>query len=419
MHEVIDINNLKLIFSPLPNMESASLGVFIRIGSRFEKKSLKGIAHFLEHMVFKGTRNYSHRRITREIEGRGGFLNAFTSQEITAYHANFLRKNFQRTLDILLDLVYRPLLKDSDVARERNVILEEIKMYHDLPSSRAGMLLGNLLWRGHPLGEEVIGHAATVMAIQRASLQDFRNRYYIPSNMVISLCGDFRKEDVCRIILARTKKIDRRVNLTTVLPAACRGLRIATEKKHLQQSHLCLGFRSVSYRSSQRLALSLLNVILGANMSSRLFEELREKKSLCYDVSTEAKHFKDSGAFLIHAGLDRSKVATALAAILKELEKLKSRGVRPKELSRAKDYLLGQIAMSLEVPQGRMWHFAHDYLTVGKIHDFRELKKKIDSISESRIKTLAEKTFTFEDMCISCVGNIEEGLKEKMQRIAA
>ncbi|NQT28232.1 MAG: insulinase family protein, partial [Candidatus Omnitrophica bacterium] len=239
MHEIININGLDLIFSPFQDIETASLGVFLRGGARFEDRKVKGIAHFLEHMLFKGSLNYSHRQIKREIEGRGGSLNAFTSQEVTAYYANFLNKNLPRVLDILLDMVFNPLLKEREINKERNVILEEIKMYNDLPSSRAGMLLDRLLWKNHPLGEEIIGHVATVKGINRKDLDNFQKKYHTPSNMVISFSGAYSKDKVVDLLTKKIRKTKQRVSLKHFSPSPCQGLEVKCEKKSLEQSHLC------------------------------------------------------------------------------------------------------------------------------------------------------------------------------------
>jgi predicted Zn-dependent peptidase len=416
MYEIANINGATFIFSPFKDLETASLGIFLKIGSRFERKSLKGIAHFLEHMLFKGSKNYSHLEIKREIEGRGGSLNAFTSQEITAYYAHFLNKNLSGALDILLDMVHNPLLEQGEIDKERNVILEEIKMYNDLPASRAMTLLDNLLWEDNPLGEEVIGYASTVKKINRRNLEYFCKEYYIPSNMVISFSGAFPKDEIIGLLKRKIKMASQKAVLHAVSPSACLGLHVKCEIKKLEQCQLCLGFRSVSYRSPERFIAQLLNVILGANMSSRLFEELREKKSLCYDISTELRKYKDSGGFLVHIGLDKSKVILAITTILKELGKIKEGEVSGKELLRAKDYLLGQIAMSLERPQGRMFQFAESYIAQGKIFDFDAIKREIEPVSPSQIKKIANEIFTFENMCISCVGNIEASLEDQIRK---
>ncbi len=418
-HEIISIKGTTFIFAPLPAQETASLGVFFRIGSRFEGKKTKGIAHFLEHMLFKGSKKYSCTRIKREIEGRGGSLNAFTSQEITAYYAHFLRKNLPLTLNILLDMALNPTLDKGDIDKERNVILEEIKMYNDLPASRANVLLDQLLFKGHPLSEEVIGHTQTVKNIRGRDLKAFESKYYVPSNMIISFSGNFPRKKMVGLLKKRIAKGKKPPRLKLIPPAPCKTRRIKCEHKDLEQLQLRVGFRSVSYLSRKRIPAQLLHVLLGANMSSRLFEELRERKSLCYDISTELRKYRDSGAFIIHLGLDKSKLKVAIHSILRELAKIKQKKVPLGELSRAKDYLLGQIAMSLERPQGRMFYLAESYLTRGRVYDFEEIKKEVDAITPFQIKELAESLFKFESMCVSCVGNIGEDGESKIKKLIA
>lgn len=416
MHEIINVNGVSLIFSPFEDVETASLGIFVKIGSRYETKLQKGIAHFLEHILFKGSKAYSYRQIKREIEGRGGSLNGFTSQELSGYYAIFLSKNLKPTLDILLDMVFNPRFIKEEIEKERNVILEEIKMYNDLPASRAVTLLDKLLWNGHPLGEEVIGNPATVKRLKRSDLVNFKNNYYQPHNMVISCSGNFSKENLVKLLREKIRIGSLKVKFKITPPLPLRGLYIKEEKRQIEQCHLCLGFRSVSYTSKERFIAELMSVILGANMSSRLFEEVREKKALCYDISTEARKYKDSGAFVIHLGLDKSKITTALGSIFKELKKIKKKDVSFKELSRAKDFYLGQIAMGIERPQGRMFYLAESYLTLGKIYTFSDVKREIEGISPSKIRNFAKKIFNFRNSCISCVGN-EEGVGTRLKEV--
>jgi len=416
MCEIININGTTFIFSPFRDIETASLGVFLRTGSRLEEKKVKGVAHFLEHMLFKGSKSYSCRQIKREIEGRGGSLNGFTSQELTAYYAYFLNKNLNLTLDILLDMVSGPLLREEDINKERNVILEEIKMYDDLPSSRAVTLLDQLLWERHPLGEDVIGRTSTVKNIERQDLENFRSKYYMPSNMIVSFSGAFSKEKIIELLQKKVSTSSRKANVRITAPSPIQGLGIKIEKKNLEQTYLCLGFRSISYLDKRRLTAQLINIILGANMSSRLFEELREKRSLCYDISTEFRRYRDSGAFVINMGLDKRNIATALTVIVRELDKIKKKEVSAKELSRAKDYLLGQTAMALERPQGRMFYLANSYFTLGKIDDFKKVKENVEAITSSQIKKLAKDIFKLKNMRISCVGNLEDDTEKRIRK---
>ncbi|MBU2103367.1 MAG: insulinase family protein [Candidatus Omnitrophica bacterium] len=412
MNELITVNGAKLIFSPCKDVETASFGVFLKIGRRYETIKTKGIAHFLEHLIFKGSKKHSYKEIKREIEGRGGTLNGFTSHEFTGYYAHFLKKNLLPTLDILLDMVFHPMLTLSDIEKERKVILEEIKMYNDLPSSRVGMLLDKLLWPGHILGEEVIGSAASVKGISRKDLSRFKAAYYLTSNATISCSGNFEKTSLTRLLTERIHPAPGRANLTTIAPGVLRGIAISIEHKKLEQAHVCIGFRSVSYFDQKRFAAELLSILLGANMSSRLFEEVREKKALCYDISTDVRKYKDSGAFVVHTALDKTKIDTALACVLRELQKIKDRCVPSRELTRAKDYLLGQIAMGLERPQGKMFYSAESLLTTGEILSFTRITEIVQKITAEEIQVFAKEIFDFTNMRISCVGDAEAARTE-------
>lgn len=407
MYKLTNVNGATFVYSPFKDIETASLGVFIKIGSRFENKNLRGISHFLEHMVFKGSKNHSYREIKREIEGRGGALNGFTSQETTAYYAHFLSKNLPISLDILLDMVFSPLLKQSDITKERNVILEELKMYNDLPSSRAGSILDKLIWPSNSLGEEIIGYVPTVSRISKSDLSDFKDIYYKPSNLVVSFSGNYDYEEVLDLLRKKINKFSQKTNLKYAAPKPLIGRHIKIENKKIEQTHLCLGFRGVSYMSRQKFVIELINVILGANMSSRLFEEVREKRALCYEISTDARKYKDSGAFVIHAGLNKDKIRVALSSIFKELERIKETKVSDGELLRAKDYMLGQIVMGLERPQGRMFYLAETYLSLGKIYSLEDLKEEIRKVTPDDIRNLSREIFNFKNLCVSCVGDVD------------
>jgi predicted Zn-dependent peptidase len=401
----------------MENLSTTSLGIFLKVGARHEAKHLKGIAHFTEHLLFKGTKNFSYRDIKREIEGRGGTLNGFTSQEITCYYAHFLNKNLKITLDILMDMVLNPLFDPEQIERERSVILEEIKMYNDLPHHRALSLLDKIIWEGHPLGEDVIGLPSSVKSIKKKDLMKFKDTFYLPSCMIVCCTGNIDEQKLLRLLKKKIRYlVDRRVPLSWIPPSPLKGVKTAIEFKDLDQTHLGIGFKGTSYKSQLRFAVELIHVIMGANMSSRLFEEVREKRGLCYEISTEAKKYKDSGAFIIHSGLDKRNVKLAFRHILKQLKAAKEKPVSGKELERAKDYLLGQITMNLERPQGRLFYLADSYITQGRIYTFHDLEKKIKAVDREMILNLARRIFDFNNICISCVGNIDKNLLNRQLR---
>ncbi len=415
--EVINLDGLTFIFSPFKNLETASLGVFVKIGSRFEEKEKRGISHFLEHMLFKGTKNYTYRQIKQEIEGRGGLLNGYTAEELCAYYAHFLKKNLEVVLDILLDMVFSPALKKEDIEKEKKVILEEIKMYNDLPSNRAAMLLDKLLWQSHPLGEEIIGDFRTVKNIAQQDLLAFKDRYYRTPFLVVSFSGDYNKEKIIKLLRKRIKGEDSSFSLKLIPPLALKGIHIKIERRQLEQAYLYLGFRAVSAQSKEKIPIELLNIILGANMSSRLFEAIRERKALCYDISSIALKYKDCGAFIIRLGLDKTKIELALKGILKELKKIQEEKIPQKELERAKDYFLGQLAMGLEQVQSRMFYLAHSYLSLEKIYSFNQIREEVESIQSEHLQQLAQRVFSFKDMAVSCLGDLERDAQDKIREV--
>jgi predicted Zn-dependent peptidase len=419
MHEVINTNGAQFIFSPFKNTQTASLGIFIKNGARFEGKKIKGAAHFLEHLIFKGSKKYSCKKIKQEIEGRGGSLNGFTSQEITGYYAHFLNKNAELVADILSDMVASPLIKEKDVEKERKVILEEIKMYNDLPASRSSALLDKLLWPGHPLGEEIAGSLESVKKISHRDLCRYQQDFYTPEEMVISLSGDVLPQKIIKVFSSSMKKNKTDEAFVSRPPYPLTGVWTVIEKKPIEQTHLAIGFRGPSYLSKERITVEVMNIILGGNMSSRLFEQLRERKPVCYDVSSEMKKYRDTGALVIHVGLDKTQVMAALGSILRELKKISTDKVSAAELSRAKDFFIGQLTMALERPQGFMFYAAESFIQNKKIETPQALKKQIESVTFDDILICARKIFDLKNICIACVGDVEKTHEEKIRALCA
>jgi predicted Zn-dependent peptidase len=256
-----------------------------------------------------------------------------------------------------------------------------------------------------------------VSRIKHADLSYFQKKYYQPQNIVIAFCGNYDKAKIIKLLSKKIKKAALKPEVNAIMPAPLAGLHIKAESKDLEQSYLSLGFRGVSYLSPKRPIINLINVILGANMSSRLFDEIREKKALCYDISTSVAKYKDSGSFIIRLGLDKNKIDTAIAGILKELRKIKKELVPLQELTRAKDYFLGQTAMGLEHPVGRMFSFVQSYLTLGKIHIFNEIEKEVIRLAPKNIRDLSNEIFNFGNMCVSCVGNLEKDQEQRIREI--
>jgi len=290
-------NGLTLITHDMLDRESIGLGVWVKAGSRFENKNNQGIAHFLEHLIFKGSKKYSCQKIKQSIEGVGGSLNGFTGEEFCCYFVKIPYKYLNLALDILLDMVLNPLLKEEDIQKEKKVVMEEIKLYYDLPQNFVHQLLDELLWPDHPLGRNILGTYETIDRITHDSLFLFKNSHYNPSNIAISACGNLKHKEILEKVkgVFDLSKIDKK-NKFKKVPHYSERLSIKISKRDIEQTHLALGFRGLSRNDPRRYILTLLHIILGANMSSRLFNEVREKKALAYDIGTQVQFFLDSGS---------------------------------------------------------------------------------------------------------------------------
>ncbi len=406
-------NGLRLITYVMPRMQSVALGVWVRVGGRDESKDIKGAAHFLEHLVFKGSRKYSCREIKELIEGVGGMVNGFTSEEATCYFAKLPATKQFRAMDILIDMVRNPLLNLSDIERERFVILEEIKMHRDLPQSRIHDVLEQLLWPEHPLGLPILGSKKTILQFKREDLALFQKRYYTPSNIVIAACGRLNHKNLLRRLKPASGNFEINTkNMFIPAPGYEQKTKIRILKKRTNQTHLALGCYGMNRDHPDKHAYSLLHVILGANMSSRLFSEVRERRGLAYEIGTQIKGFTDTGLFLIRAGVDNNKLHQAIEVIVKELEKIKKRLVLPSELRRAKEFYIGQIRLALEDTLDHMLWIGEPTIHLDKTYSFEGILKEVRRITPYDLRRVARSIFKAEAMRLAVIGPPKEGMKK-------
>lgn len=410
MYERSELNNkLRIISHTMKDRNSVALGVWAGVGGRYEEPRIKGAAHFLEHIVFKGTKNYSCRAIKEEIEGVGGSLNAFTSEECTCYFAKVPTQHTEKTFDILSDMILQPLITKKDVNKERGVILEEIKMYHDLPQHLVMDFLEGLLWTDHPLGQNIAGNLESVGKMSFEDLRQFHRYFYVPSNIVVSACGNLPHQKIAT--LAR-KKFG---SLITQNDVSCKGAtnqqkapKVKIVKKPIEQMHIALGSLGLHREHADRYAAGILNVVLGGNMSSRLFNEVREKRGLAYSVSSGMKLFKDTGAFVVRAGVRNEKVVEAVDVILKELEKISRAAVSTSELTRAKDYVIGQTLLGLEDTAEHMFWVGESIVATNKVETFRSMIKKVEQVTLADVKRVAAGFFAQSKYNFALVGPITD-----------
>lgn len=419
MYKKTGLNNgLKIISHRMPNMQSVSMGIWINVGGRYESVQNKGISHFLEHLLFKGTQQYSCRKIKESIEGVGGSLNGFTSEELTCYLVKIPAEYLKLALSVLSDMVINPTLPEEEIEKEKHVILEEIKMYKDHPQSYVYELLDDLLWPGQPLGQPIIGTVESVSGIKREELSLFKERYYTPVNMVVCAAGLLEHDKLSGTVdkfFAASDKKRRNVYVEAEEKQSLAQLNLF--HKDTEQTHMAMGFHSLSREHPLRHAQALLHIILGANMSSRLFEELREKRGLAYEIGTALKRFQDTGAFIVHAGIDNRKVIEAVRLILEELKKTKEKLVTEDEFKRAKEFYLGQLKLALEDTLDHMFWIGESTACLDKTYTLNDIIKEVDKVKKEDIESVAKKVFKEESLNLALIGPVKESRDEILKQL--
>jgi len=411
-------NGLRIIAHPMPGMQSVALGIWIKVGGRYEVSEFKGISHFLEHILFKGSKKYSCRKIKESIEGVGGALNGFTSEELTCYLVKMPSRYIGLALKVLSDMVINPKFPQKEIEKEKTVIIEEIKMYKDLPQSYVYELLDELLWPNQPLGMTISGTVESVSRIGRADLFSFKEQYYIPANIVVSVAGKFeyaKLENSIKNIFCSTGK----KKLNKFLPVAEKQAQpqLKIFAKETEQTHLALGFHGFSRNHPLRQALALLHIILGANMSSRLFNEIREKRGLAYEIGTQVKHFQDTGVFIVHAGIDNRKINEAVRLIIKELEKAKQALATVDEFKRAKEFYLGQLMLALEDTLDHMLWIGESTASLDKAYSLAEIIQEVQKIKREDLREVAQNLFKEKHLNLALIGplrNSQQKLTEQL-----
>ena len=412
-------NRLQVLTVPFQDRESAAVAIWVRVGGRFEPKRLSGISHFLEHMLFKGTGTRSTRQIKKEVEGVGGMLNAFTAEEATCYFAKLPAEHFKRAADVLIDMVKDAALSQKELERERPVILEEIKMYRDQPAQYVHELMSELLWPDQSLGRSLAGTPETVSSIRRKEMVSFKTKYYQPPNILVSVSGPVSHLEVLELARKYFSSQKARGN-SQFRPARTVQAkpRFLFVEKETEQTHLVIGFHGFSKRDPRRYALNLLNIVLGANMSSRLFEEVRERRGLAYEIKSGVGYYQDTGSVTISAGVENRKVPTAIQVALQELGKLARKPVPEEELRRAKDYFLGQFLMGLEDTLDHLLWVGEKILYLEKVPDREQIKKEIEKVRAEDIQKVARQVFRTARINLSLIGPLKEKEQEKIKRNA-
>jgi predicted Zn-dependent peptidase len=407
MEPVLNVlsNGLRVVTCRMPSVESVAIGLWVSVGGRHEDAALSGISHYIEHLLFKGTRTRSASAISRAIEGRGGDFNAFTQEDATCYYVRMAARQGDAAFAILTDMYRNPRFATVDVDSEREVIRDEILMYRDQPAQVAEDRLGELLWAGHPLGRPLVGTPASLDGIRRADILKYKNAGYVPSATVLAIAG---RVDHDRWL----KRADKAFSDLMARPAPpCETVtdrvpqqRVGLLAKEAEQTHLALGFRVFGREDPRRHALKVLSVVLGENMSSRLFQVIREKYGLAYAIQSCTSHFAETGSLVITAGVEPDKVRRVLTLIFRELRKMADRPVGGRELRRAQDYLTGQVRLGLE-SSGRQMNWAGESVSAyGRFVSPEEVIEAIEQIRPDQVQAVAQHVFRTALTSLAVVG---------------
>ncbi len=400
-------NGIVVLTEPMEHVYSVSLGIWLRAGSRQEPPALNGISHFIEHMVFKGTARRSAEEIAREVDSVGGMLDAFTSKELVCFNSRVLGGHLPQVFDILADLVLEPKFAEEDIAREQSVVLEEIRMTQDNPEDLVHELFSQNFWNPHPLGRPILGTPETVSSFGRGMLQDWFRRCYTPERLVITAAGHLDHDAFVRLISERFAHLapgDR--DLADAAPQPAPHITLRT-KRELEQVHICLGVPALPMTDRRRFALSVLNNVLGGGMSSRLFQNIRERQGLAYSIFSETNAYRDAGTLSIYAGTSLETATQLVRSVLEEFRRLKEEPLSAEELRRAKDHLKGATLLALEGSGQRMNSLARYHIYFGRQFTPAELISLLEGVTAEEVQEIARQFFQPELLAASVVGNLD------------
>jgi predicted Zn-dependent peptidase len=403
-------NGIRVVTERINYVRSISIGVWIDVGSRDEKSNEVGVSHFIEHMLFKGTRKRTAREIASSLESVGGSLNAFTGREHTCYFARVLDEHTDIALDVLSDILKNPLFNPSHLEKERAVIISEIKELEDSPADLVHDLLMSTIWKENPLGRPIIGSAESVLKLSRSRLVDFMKRNYISARVVIAASGNFKHEELVNKIRRKFRfgSNSHPASENQIFPQAEPDRMVA--KKKTAQTHISLGVSTFPYRDRRRYAALVLSNILGGGMSSRLFQNIREKLGLVYSVYAFIDFFEDAGVFGIYMGTHKKNTIRVIELVLKEIRRLKKDSLTSKELAHAKYQLKGNLLLALESTSNRMNRLARYELLLNDYMDLDETINSIDKIKAKDVIEVACEFFSPDKLSVVVLGPVAKGI---------
>ena len=413
--EVLD-NGLTILTEQMPHVRSISMGVWLKIGSRSETPEINGVAHFIEHLLFKGTSNRTAEQIARQVDSIGGHLDAFTAKETICYSTKVLDEHLPIAFDILSDLLLNPKFDPNEMEKERSVILEEIKMVEDTPDDLVHEIFMQNFWKDQPLGRPILGTKQTVGKLDRERVVDFFQQFYTPDDIIISAAGNLNHIQVADLISDKFHQINTHRNGHVDAPAHTHSRVSLRSKKELEQVHICLGVPSHCLSHDDRYACYILNTILGGGMSSRLFQNIREKQGLAYAIFSGLNSYRDTGCLSVYAGTSLETVERVVDLVIQEFRDLKRNPVDFDELRRAKDHLKGSLMLGLESTSSRMSNLARQEMYFGTYFSLDEMISRVEEVTVDQVQALASAFFDTRLVALTVLGNLE-GLKITRERL--
>ncbi|MFB3916546.1 MAG: M16 family metallopeptidase [Terriglobales bacterium] len=403
-------NGLTIITEKMQHIRSVSIGIWVKTGSRHEEPEVNGITHFVEHMVFKGTKTRSAEDIARQIDSIGGNMDAFTAKECICFNVKVLDEHLPTALEVLSDLVLNPVFDHKDIIRERGVILEEIKMDEDSPDYLVHEIFTQNFWKDHPLGKPILGTKETVRRFERPMVVDYWTSRFCPSNLIVAAAGHLNHQHFVDLVSERFQGLPSGSNGFHDAPPKTVSRIIMRNKKALEQVQICVGVPSYPISHESRYTCYVLNTLLGGGMSSRLFQNVRERQGLVYAIYSELNPYRDTGCLSIYAGTSRESAPKVVQSIINEFRQLKSGVVPPDELRRAKDQLKGSLMLSLESSTARMSNLARQEMYFDHFSDLDEIINRIEAVTAEDLMSLAHSFFHSDAIAVTVLGNLN-GLK--------
>lgn len=411
-------NGIRIVMEKIDYVKSASIGIWVNVGSNNENEETNGLSHFIEHMLFKGTENRKANEIAEDIDNLGGQLNAFTSKECTCFYVKVLDENIKDAVDILSDMFFNSLFQQEEIDKEISVVIEEIKMYEDSPEDVVHDKLTEVIFNNSPMAYNILGTEENLKTFTTKKVVEYMKKNYTPYNTVIAVAGSFDEQEFVQMIQEKFKGWHNE-NIEHVDPESEYVRSVVGVNKDLEQLHMCIGNKTIGRHDKNYYPLLVLNNLFGGTMSSRIFQEVREKKGLVYSIYSFVSNYSNTGIFSIYAGMSYNQAEDALRTILKEMVSIKNGNISDEEFIRAKQQIKGNYILGLESTSSRMSSIGRRELLYNEIQYPEEVIESINNVKKEDVLNLAKELFDIDSLSITFTGNLNKhkDIEDKINKV--